>query len=526
MHLDLHKVIYSRKTILESHIQAFTFQILRGLGYLHSAGIVHRNLKPENVLVNRDCSLRIADLGLARGRSCEDEELTDYVVTRWYRSPELMLYPSGYDESIDLWSVGCITAELVGRQPLFPGDSHVDMLRRIANVLGFSIERDLSWLPPEGKLHDGVLRFMRALNLPERPEEPLERVLPLASETCLCFVQNLLARDPGSRPSADAALRDPYLAHLAAQPDGTTPPRQFSWEFDRYDPTSENVKDRVYAECVRMHPEIAARDAGHVSELPKASSSTDAVATAVAEAAAAGAVAAAPVAAAPAATPAPAPTTTPTPVAAAATATATSTSSVASAPGAPSTAGPPKRAPVARMSTPKKQQDEAPLRDASRFSTPRTLPQGEAPRFSTPRKYQPAETPRASLPSKCQPDETPRASLPSRMSTPRSTPDDGPPSRLVMSTPRVAPDRAPPLRPVTARPSEPMKKMPMTSAPPARPPTRHSAPARTDQALGQPPVARPSDVEPAMEPAEKPKCPPPMRRPRAVGARLAGVAGA
>merc|ERR1719450_1735339 len=109
----------------ESHSQAFLCQTLRGLKYLHSAEAVHRDLKPSNVLVNKDCTLRIADFGLARRRSHNEEELTDYVVTRWYRAPELILLPSGYFEAVDLWSVGCIFAELKAREPLFPGKDHL-----------------------------------------------------------------------------------------------------------------------------------------------------------------------------------------------------------------------------------------------------------------------------------------------------------------------------------------------------------------------------------------------------------------
>ncbi|CAK9068384.1 Mitogen-activated protein kinase 13 (AtMPK13) (MAP kinase 13), partial [Durusdinium trenchii] len=147
LHLDLHRVIYSKMKLSESHCQAFVCQILRGLKYLHSAGVAHRDLKPSNILVNKDCALRIADFGLARGRSNSDEELTDYVVTRWYRAPELMLLPCGYFEAVDLWSVGCIHFELMAREVLFPGKDHLDMLKRIAATLGFSMENDLGWVP-------------------------------------------------------------------------------------------------------------------------------------------------------------------------------------------------------------------------------------------------------------------------------------------------------------------------------------------------------------------------------------------
>merc|ERR1712048_608970 len=128
----------------DGHAAAFACQILRGLKFLHSAEIIHRDLKPANILVNKDCTLRIADFGLARGRTNQEEDLTDYVVTRWYRAPELLLLPQGYFEAIDLWSVGCIHFELLAREPLFPGKNWRDMLQRIAGTLGFLAKSDLA----------------------------------------------------------------------------------------------------------------------------------------------------------------------------------------------------------------------------------------------------------------------------------------------------------------------------------------------------------------------------------------------
>lgn len=256
MHLDLHKVIHSKMKLSESHAQAFACQILRGLKYLHSAGVVHRDLKPSNILVNKDCTLRIADLGLARGRNSGDEELTDYVVTRWYRAPELMLLPTGYFEAVDLWSVGCIHAELLARKPLFPGDNHIGMLRLIGACLGFDPKRDLAWLPREGPARDGALRFVDSLQLPETPTKPLEDRLPKASEDCLDFVRKLLSFDHTQRISAAGAIAHPYVAHLADAKGETIAEKTFNWDFDRFEPTKQALKDRVFEECARLHPEI------------------------------------------------------------------------------------------------------------------------------------------------------------------------------------------------------------------------------------------------------------------------------
>lgn len=263
MHLDLYKVIYSKMKLSESHSQAFVCQILRGLQYLHSAACVHRDLKPSNILVNKDCTLRIADFGLARGRSNEEEDLTDYVVTRWYRAPELMLLPSGYFEAVDLWSVGCIHVELLAREPLFPGTDHVDMLRRIAKTLGFSAERDLQWVA--AKDHVEIKRMLETLKLPEEPEKTLEERIPNASEACVDLVKRLLEKVPTKRISASDAIKHEYLAHLHDVAGEGLASRPFSWDFDSFEPSKRALKDRIYAECARLHPEIVARDAEWLS---------------------------------------------------------------------------------------------------------------------------------------------------------------------------------------------------------------------------------------------------------------------
>jgi mitogen-activated protein kinase 1/3 len=106
---DLHRVIYSQQPLTSEHIQYFLYQMLCGLNYLHSAGVIHRDLKPSNVLMNANCDLRICDFGLSRGISTDpnepDDDLTEYVVTRWYRAPEIMLSCPAYDCKIDVWSM-------------------------------------------------------------------------------------------------------------------------------------------------------------------------------------------------------------------------------------------------------------------------------------------------------------------------------------------------------------------------------------------------------------------------------------
>ena len=134
MDTDLHRVIQSaargQQHLTDSHTRCFVYQVLRGLYACHSAQVLHRDLKPSNLLVNKDCTLRIGDFGLARGAAPALEktnQLTEYVVTRWYRAPELLCGNESYGEPIDLWSVGCILAEMLGKK----ASQLVSILRRL-----------------------------------------------------------------------------------------------------------------------------------------------------------------------------------------------------------------------------------------------------------------------------------------------------------------------------------------------------------------------------------------------------------
>lgn len=124
---DLSQIIKSNQTLSDEHIQFFIYQILRGLKYVHSCGILHRDLKPRNLLVNSNCDLKICDFGLSRSNieslMTSSAQLTDYIATRWYRAPEVILSWKQYTGAIDVWSVGCILAELIRRKVLLPATS-------------------------------------------------------------------------------------------------------------------------------------------------------------------------------------------------------------------------------------------------------------------------------------------------------------------------------------------------------------------------------------------------------------------
>ncbi|XP_041050846.1 mitogen-activated protein kinase 14 isoform X4 [Carcharodon carcharias] len=132
MGADLNNIVKCQK-LTDDHVQFLIYQIIRGLKYIHSAGIIHRDLKPSNLAVNEDCELKILDFGLARHT---DDEMTGYVATRWYRAPEIMLNWMHYNQTVDIWSVGCIMAELLTGKTLFPGTDHINQLQQIMRLTG------------------------------------------------------------------------------------------------------------------------------------------------------------------------------------------------------------------------------------------------------------------------------------------------------------------------------------------------------------------------------------------------------
>jgi len=118
---DLHVVIRSN-ILLEVHMQYITYQILKALKYIHSAGLIHRDMKPSNILIDSSCHVKLCDFGLSRSKEeSEGKHLTDYVATRWYRPPEVLLCSTHYTDAIDIWAVACILGEMLRLQPLLPG---------------------------------------------------------------------------------------------------------------------------------------------------------------------------------------------------------------------------------------------------------------------------------------------------------------------------------------------------------------------------------------------------------------------
>jgi mitogen-activated protein kinase 1/3 len=206
MPTDLHRVIQYER-LSDDHCKYFTYQLLRGLKFIHSAGVLHRDLKPANLLVNDQCDLKICDFGLARADASKGDHpsfMTEYVATRWYRAPEVMLTVQRYTCAIDMWSAGCILAEMVSRRPLFPGNDYHDQLVRIFRILGSPTAEDYRAI----KSHRGR-QYIRSMQWQRKT--PWDAILPRTNPPYLDLLDQLLKFNPERRIKAEDAIKHPYI---------------------------------------------------------------------------------------------------------------------------------------------------------------------------------------------------------------------------------------------------------------------------------------------------------------------------
>ncbi|XP_036377447.1 serine/threonine-protein kinase MAK [Megalops cyprinoides] len=201
---NLYQLMKDRENKLfsENEIRNIMFQVLSGLAFVHKHGFFHRDMKPENLLCMGPELVKIADFGLAREIRSRPP-YTDYVSTRWYRAPEVLLRSSAYSSPIDIWAVGCIMAELYTLRPLFPGNSEVDEIFKICQVLGTVKKTD--W--PEGYQLAAAMNF----RFPQCVPTNLKTLIPNASNEAISLMKDMLQWDPKKRPTAVQALRHPYF---------------------------------------------------------------------------------------------------------------------------------------------------------------------------------------------------------------------------------------------------------------------------------------------------------------------------
>jgi len=250
METDLHKLLRSQK-LSSDHICYFLYQILRGLKFIHSANVLHRDLKPSNILLNSNCDLKICDFGLARVCDTSHDHtgvLTEYVATRWYRAPEVMLNAKGYTKALDIWSVGCILGEMINNRPMFPGKHYLDQICKIQEVLGSPNSDDLAFITnPKAQLY--------VRSLPMRPTVAWPTVYPNANERLLNLLNKLLAFNPTKRLTVEEALAHHYLEEYYDPADEPVSNKPFQYEFEIDDLPTNTLKELVFLEVVKFKKE-------------------------------------------------------------------------------------------------------------------------------------------------------------------------------------------------------------------------------------------------------------------------------
>ena len=273
METDLHRVIYSRQELSDEHIQYFIYQILRGVLFLHSAGVVHRDLRPANILANKNCDLKICDLGMDHGIFKDDDnsvqklidnpnlnielssdmiyddskkDLTEKIIARWYRAPECILSPNTYTKAVDIWSIGCIFAELLGRQPLFPGDNFLDQIQKIISVLGSPSESDLEFIN-KNNIKDFVNR------LAKRTSQSFSIMFRNANPVAVDLLEKMLTFSPKKRYTVEQCIAHPYFEGLHDPDQEPTANTQFDYSFDEGELTKEKMQIMIYEQSLKYH---------------------------------------------------------------------------------------------------------------------------------------------------------------------------------------------------------------------------------------------------------------------------------
>jgi len=243
-------------------VRSFMFQLLKGTNFCHENQVLHRDLKPQNLLINRKGELKLGDFGLARAFGVPVNTFSNEVVTLWYRAPDVLLGSRTYSTSIDVWSCGCIFAEMISGVPLFRGKDTQDQLLHIMRILGTPSDQQLAKMvkdSPEIQLKP----------FPRCPKVDLSQVLPKASPAAIDLLERLLKFDPAERISAVDALSHPYFTETANDmpfgmniSPGSMPPPNFNFphpnrrtQHPQPGAQQYSIPPPMFAQPGHMHPQ-------------------------------------------------------------------------------------------------------------------------------------------------------------------------------------------------------------------------------------------------------------------------------
>ncbi|NXS50237.1 MK15 kinase, partial [Balaeniceps rex] len=235
METDLHAVIKKGNLLKDIHKCYILYQLLKATKFIHSGNVIHRDQKPSNILLDGDCFVKLCDFGLARSLCQMNEDqgnpaLTEYVATRWYRAPEILLSSRSYTKGVDMWSIGCILGELLLGKPLFPGTSTVNQIEQILRVIPAPSPEDI--LAMQSDYRASVINRMSS-----RQRVTFEEILPSSTPLpALDLLKKLLVFNPDKRLTAEEALQHPYVKRFHC------PAREPSLDYDVILPLGDDIQ--------------------------------------------------------------------------------------------------------------------------------------------------------------------------------------------------------------------------------------------------------------------------------------------
>ncbi|XP_054771972.2 extracellular signal-regulated kinase 2-like isoform X2 [Lytechinus pictus] len=264
MDTDLHAVIKKGGILKDIHKRYIMYQLINATMYLHSGNVIHRDQKPSNILLDTECFVKVADFGLARSitqidavLSEDNPALTEYVATRWYRAPEILLASKRYTKGVDMWSVGCILGELIKGKPMFPGTSTFNQLERIMAIIDPPNKADV-----EAIQSDYGATFVDMSKL--RHKQSIEEVLPGAPADAIDLIRKLLHFNPDKRLTAKQALSHPYVARFRIKSG------EIFLDYDVVPPLDDDVQLSVNEYRSKLYEMMKEKKARHRQQLREA----------------------------------------------------------------------------------------------------------------------------------------------------------------------------------------------------------------------------------------------------------------
>ncbi|XP_054648098.1 STKc_p38 domain-containing protein isoform X1 [Dunckerocampus dactyliophorus] len=242
--------IMKRRRLTDRIITYLFYQLLRGLKFIHSAGIIHRDLKPGNLAVNENCELKILDFGLARQT---ESEMTGYVVTRWYRAPEVIFNWMHYSQTVDVWSAACILAEMITGQVLFPGHDSIDQLKKILHLTGTPDTSLVQKMQSEDAQS-------YVLGLPPQKKKNFKEVFECMEDNAVSLLEGMLLLDPDTRLTAKQGLSHPFLAEYhdtESEPDS----QPYDDSFESLELAIGEWKSLIHMEIMTFDPDDPSKTA-------------------------------------------------------------------------------------------------------------------------------------------------------------------------------------------------------------------------------------------------------------------------